>query len=70
MFGFKHTAYLLIDGDPVEKVTMHYLNRTWERYTYESVISKLLHKAQAVGKKKGIALSDFDIKYLLDKFSN
>ena len=40
--GFKHTATLLINGHEVESVKINYVNRIWERYTFESVLKKLL----------------------------
>ena len=39
--GFKHVATLLLDGHEQESVKINYLNRTWERYEYESVLKKL-----------------------------
>jgi len=39
--GFKHTATLLSNGNERESVKCHYYNRTWESYTYESVLEKL-----------------------------
>lgn len=44
--GFKHTATLWCNDRELETVKMCYLNRTWERYTYESVLSKLLDKVK------------------------
>ena len=43
--AFKHEATLLRNGRAVEQVKICYQNRTWERYTYESVLQKLLSKA-------------------------
>lgn len=54
--GFKHTAKLFdsptatftlkngIFWNPVSSVKINYLNRTWEKYQFESVIFKLLKK--------------------------
>lgn len=39
--GFEHVATLLLDGREQESVKINYLNRTWERYEYESVLKKL-----------------------------
>ena len=44
--AFKHVATLLRDGREVLEVKINYLNRTWERYTYESVLYKLLEKSK------------------------
>lgn len=44
--GFKHTATLLIDGNEQESVKVNYLNRTWERYEYQSVLEKLVENSK------------------------
>ena len=44
--AFKHVATLLRDGREVIDVKINYLNRTWERYTYESVLYKLMEKSK------------------------
>lgn len=44
--GFKHTATLLLNGIKREEVKCCYLNRTWEKYEYQSVIHKLLEKSK------------------------
>ncbi len=46
--GFKHEAALLIKGSEVERVKVCYLNRTWEQYTYQTAIHKLLEKSTAL----------------------
>jgi len=43
--GFKHVATLLHGGNELISTKICYQNRTWERFTYESVISQLLSKA-------------------------
>ena len=40
--GFRHVAILKKNGVEVDKATANYLNRTWERYEYESVLKNLL----------------------------
>jgi len=57
--GFKHVATLLYNGREIESVKICYLNRTWERYEYESVLNKILTKV-------GI-ISDLKIKNFLDR---
>jgi hypothetical protein len=42
--GFKHEATLVDKNKEDIKVKVSYLNRTWERFKYESVIKKLLEK--------------------------
>ena len=39
--GFKHTSHLFINNHEVGKVKENYYNRTWESYTYESVMIRL-----------------------------
>ena len=36
--GFAHDTTVFIDGMRYGTHTCHYLNRTWERYTYQSVM--------------------------------
>lgn len=42
--GFKHEATLVKRQTKNIKVKINYLNRTWERFKYESVMKKLLKK--------------------------
>ena len=43
--GFKHEAQLMLDGYEIgDKVKVFYINRTWEKFAYETVIHKLLEK--------------------------
>ena len=46
--AFKHVATLLRNGREVVDVKICYLNRTWERYTYESVLYKLMEKSKSI----------------------
>jgi len=46
--GFKHEATLLLNGTSHETVKICYLNRTWERYEFQSVLSKLIEKTTAL----------------------
>ena len=41
--GFKHTANLLKNGYSVYKTKINYYNRTWEYFTYEDVLRKLIN---------------------------
>ena len=43
--GFRHRATLFIDGQERESTTIPYLNRTWERYEFQSVMQKLVNKS-------------------------
>jgi hypothetical protein len=42
--GFKHIATLLKNGQAIYDTKVCYLNRTWERYTYESVMLVIIDK--------------------------
>jgi hypothetical protein len=43
--GFRHIAVLMKNGREVDRAKATYLNRTWERYEYETVIRDLLDKS-------------------------
>jgi len=44
--AFKHVATLLEDGREVDSTKICYQNRTWEKFTFESVIELLLDKTK------------------------
>lgn len=46
--AFKHEATLMVNGREAETVKICYLNRTWERYEYESVLYKLQEKTKSL----------------------
>jgi hypothetical protein len=39
---------LYIDGKEVETAKVHYINRTWERYEFQSVMKKLIDKSTSL----------------------
>ncbi len=43
--GFKHTVELWQNGYYIAEAKICYLNRTWERYRYESTIHKAIDAA-------------------------
>ena len=43
-YGFRHLAYLMINGNEVDKAKMCYYNRTWENFEFQSVLLELIHK--------------------------
>jgi len=43
--GFRHLATLLKDGREIQDGKCVYLNRTWERYTFQSVLYEVVRKA-------------------------
>ena len=44
--GFLHETELYIDGWAATAATCHYINRTWERYSYQSVMLEAVHNLQ------------------------
>lgn len=40
--GFKHEATLCHNGREIHSTEIRYLNRTWERFTFESVLLKVI----------------------------
>jgi hypothetical protein len=40
--GFKHIAYLTKDGAQLLREKVHYLNRTWECFDYQTVAHKVI----------------------------
>jgi len=44
--GFMHETELYIDGWQASAARCHYINRTWERYAYQSVMLEAVHKLQ------------------------
>ncbi len=43
--GFRHLATLFIDGVEKDKAKCTYLNRTWERYEFQSVLDLVINKS-------------------------
>ena len=44
--GFQHETELYIDGRHVSAARCYYINRTWERYSYQSVMLQAVHNLQ------------------------
>ena len=44
-YGFRHVATLYLDGVENARAVATYYNRTWERYTFETVLFSLHEKA-------------------------
>jgi len=61
--GFRHLATLLIDGWLSEKAKVCYLNRTWERFEFQSVIKAL---AEKTGKETRELIRDYAENYKED----
>lgn len=43
--GFKHTTHLFIDDNEVVDVSVNYINRTWEKYTYQTSMLEAIYSA-------------------------
>ena len=43
--GFRHVAVLLRNGDEMYRTKCTYQNRTWERFTFESVLCKIIRNS-------------------------
>lgn len=50
--GFNHFADLYINGNLVDSAKVHYINRTWESYEFESVLEKLINKTNYLSKEE------------------
>lgn len=46
--GFKHTCTLFVDERELVAVKINYLNRTWERFQYQSVMLKAIDSAMTI----------------------
>lgn len=57
--AFKHTASLLVDGREVESTKICYLNRTWERFEYQSVAQKLVSDSKFLSEEEKKICKDF-----------
>jgi hypothetical protein len=42
--GFKHTAVLMRNGKNIDATRVQYYNRTWERYTFQTVLLNMIDK--------------------------
>jgi hypothetical protein len=54
--GFRHKATFVDNGKENVSVKINYLNRTWERFEYESVIKKLLKEIDLTDLEKARVL--------------
>lgn len=41
--GFKHVASLCRNGEKIAESKICYFNRTWERFTYEDILIKIIN---------------------------
>ena len=42
-YGFAHDTHLFINGHEYKEATCHYINRTWERYAFQSVMRQAVY---------------------------
>ena len=56
--AFKHEAVLLQNGREIDRVKICYINRTWERYDFESVMQKLLDRTNLLTPEEKKAFID------------
>lgn len=45
--GFKHVSTMFINGSEYGTATAYYLNRTWERYRYQTAMLKAVQEKKA-----------------------
>ena len=50
--GFRHIAVLLINGCERDRAKRCYLNRTWERFQYQSVMQKLIQDTDILTRRQ------------------
>jgi hypothetical protein len=50
--GFKHTATLFVNNQEMDSVKICYLNRTWERYEFQSVLKKLIDETKSLSEEQ------------------
>jgi len=46
--AFKHEATLLVNGIECESTKICYVNRTWERFEFESVLHRLIERSEVL----------------------
>lgn len=51
-YSWGHKAYLWVDGRQVDYKKATYYNRTWESYTYQSVMQSLVEKTKELTKEE------------------
>jgi hypothetical protein len=52
--GFRHIAVLRKDFKEIDRTKICYINRTWERYEFESVKDKILDRNKEIKDKIGV----------------
>ena len=58
--GFRHVAHLIIDGEQEDETAKCcYLNRTWERYQFQSVLYKLVENSKILSEEEKKVCNEF-----------
>ena len=50
--GFKHEATLTRNGEQIDSTKVTYVNRTWERYEYQTVLQKMINNTSELTDKE------------------
>jgi hypothetical protein len=58
--GFRHVCHVLRNGHDIREVKVNYLNRTWERYDFQTVLFKAI---ATLREQSMIPDSDFEELY-------
>ena len=51
-YSWGHKAYLYLNGEQVGYKKITYYNRTWERYTFESILYAIVESSKALSKEQ------------------
>lgn len=54
--GFNHFSEMYIDGERIASVKVHYINRTWECYRFQSAMKKAVYSAAEEATEKLISI--------------
>ena len=67
--GFMHETELYINGWAATAAKCHYINRTWERYSYQSVLLQAVHNLQEeeIGREKQLFRNLMGIKNIMPR---
>jgi len=50
--GFKHIATLTRNGEQIDSTKVQYYNRTWERYTFQTILRKMIDQTNELTDKE------------------
>lgn len=64
--GFRHLATLIYHGREIQTVKCCYLNRTWERYEFQSVLEKLADESSLLDREKKLFLTKIENQFVKD----